>query len=37
MEGNVVVRFIETKSGKLEVFAVIKSMHPVLKAEALEY
>jgi TonB family protein len=34
-EGTVVVRFIINKSGKLEDFTVVKSIHPLLDAEAL--
>ena len=34
-EGTVTVRFIITKSGKLEDFTVVKSIHPLLDAEAL--
>jgi TonB family protein len=35
LEGTVTVRFIVTKSGKLEDFTIIKSIHPLLDAEAL--
>jgi bla regulator protein blaR1 len=35
VEGIVVVRFIITKSGKLDDFIIIKSIHPLLDAEAL--
>jgi TonB family protein len=34
-EGTVAVRYIVTKSGKLEDFTVIKTIHPLLDAEAL--
>jgi TonB family protein len=35
VEGTVTIRFIITKSGKLEDFTVIKSIHPLLDAETL--
>ena len=35
IEGTVTIRFIITKSGKLEDFTVIKTIHPLLDAEAL--
>lgn len=35
LEGTVTVRFIVTKSGKLEDFTAVKSIHPLLDAEAL--
>jgi TonB family protein len=34
VEGTVVIRFIVTKKGKLEDFTVMKSIHPLLDAEA---
>jgi TonB family protein len=35
IEGTVTIRFIITKSGKLEDFTVVKSIHPLLDAEAI--